>query len=62
MLYVRSKLDLSLNASKLTGLVKRYWVGTVKDIVSSLKDKTETCFSFVKAQERNLSMAEEFFY
>lgn len=39
MLYVRSKLDLGLNPSKLAGLIKRDRVGTVQDIISSLKDK-----------------------
>lgn len=38
MLYVRPKLDLSLNASELAGLVKRHRVRTVQDVISSLKD------------------------
>lgn len=37
MLDVRPKLDLGLDASELAGLVKRHRVGTVQDVVSSLK-------------------------
>lgn len=42
MLYVRSKLDLGLNASKLAGLVKRYGMRTIQDVISSLKDIKKT--------------------
>lgn len=42
MLYVRSKLDLGLDASELTGLVKRYGVWTVQDVISRLKFKKKS--------------------
>lgn len=42
MLYVRSKLDLGLDASELAGLVKRYGVWTVQDVISRLKFKKKT--------------------
>lgn len=39
MLYVRSKLDLGLDASELAGLVKWHGVRAIEDVISSLKDK-----------------------
>lgn len=38
MLYMRSKLDLCLDASKLTGLVKRNRMGSVQDVISGLQE------------------------
>lgn len=38
MLYMRPKLDLCLDASELTGLIKRYRMGTVQDVISGLQE------------------------
>lgn len=39
VLYVRSKLDLGLNAPELAGLVEGHGVGAVEDVITGLKDK-----------------------
>lgn len=41
MLNMRSKLDLSLDASKLTGLVERYGMRTIQDVIPCLEDKKQ---------------------
>jgi len=39
MFYVRSELDLGLNAGELARFVKRHGVRTVEDVVSGLKEE-----------------------
>lgn len=50
LLIVGPKLDLALEASKLTGLVKGDWVGAIQDVISCLESigKGGKCCVWVK--------------
>lgn len=60
MLYVRSELNLGLDASELAGLVERHGVRAVEDVVSGLgtaRRRKKVCwsFSFGESSSRNRS-------
>lgn len=42
MLHVGTELDLSLNSSELTGLIKGHGVGSVQNVIPGLKQRQET--------------------
>lgn len=45
MLYMRSKLDLSLDTSELTSLVERYGMRTIQDVIPCLEGKNRKPFN-----------------
>lgn len=42
MLHVGAELDLRLDSSKLTGLIKGHWVGAVQDVISGLEHNSKS--------------------
>lgn len=50
LLIVRSKLDLALEACKLTGLVKGDRVGAIQDVISRLESTEGTNIAWVQEQ------------